>query len=162
MDTLGTVAHKPSFLLVDLSHVTPGDHTPKAPAPWRTSTSASPSHLTMECPPKTNSYISITTEVQEFLSHAVLDTSSQALRNSTTRRPKYMALWALPSARVEDSPKHVTTTLQASPQAATPDDNVPISHLPTPTLAFETSKVASISSTLASKTPSRGQCRHPA
>ena len=38
---------EPSFLLVDLSWITLGDHVPKASAPCRISTPASPSHLTM-------------------------------------------------------------------------------------------------------------------
>ena len=44
MDMLGKPAHKPSFLLVDLSWVTPGDHMPKVPTPCRTLTPPSSPH----------------------------------------------------------------------------------------------------------------------
>ena len=63
MDMLGKPACEPSFLLVELLQVTMGDCMPKASAPYRTLTPPSTSHLTMECPFKTDSHISMTTEV---------------------------------------------------------------------------------------------------
>ena len=58
MDTLGKSTREPSFLLVELSQVTLGDCMLEASAPHGTSTLPSPFHLTMECPPKTDSHIS--------------------------------------------------------------------------------------------------------
>ena len=86
------------------------------PIPCGTSTPTSPSHLAMECPPKTDSHISMTAEVQELLLHVMLDTFSQALGDSTPKRPTSVALSAPPSTRAEDSPKHVDTPLHASLQ----------------------------------------------
>ena len=152
LDVLGDSAHETSFLLVDLSQVTLGDHIPEAPAPHRTSTPCSPSHLTMEHPPKTDSHISMTAEVQELLSHDMLDTSSQALGDSTPKRLTSVALGAPPSARMEDSSKPVAPSPWASPWAATPDDTMPISQLPSLALASETPEAASIPTILPSKT----------
>ena len=42
---LGGSSHEPSFLLVDLSQVTPGNQKPKALAPHRTSTPSSPKQI---------------------------------------------------------------------------------------------------------------------
>ena len=68
MDMFGKPAHKPLFLLMHLSWVTLEHCPPKAQAPCRTLTLPSSSHLTMEHPPKTDSHISKTAEVQELLS----------------------------------------------------------------------------------------------
>ena len=76
MNMLGAPSHEPSFLPVGLSQVTPGDHAPKASAPHRTLTPSLPSHFAMEHPPKADSHISMTAEVQELLCHTILDTSS--------------------------------------------------------------------------------------
>ena len=54
------------------------EHESKAPIPGSDSTSTSPTCLTMAPPPKEESQVSMTTEVSELLSQAVLDTSSQA------------------------------------------------------------------------------------
>ena len=147
-DALGGSAHEPSFLLVDLSWVTPEDHMPKAWAPHRTSTPSSPSHLAMEHPPKTDSHISMTAEVQDLLSCAILDTSSQESGDSTPKRPTSIAL----EARMEDSSKLVATFPQVSPWVALPDDTKPIGHSSPMTLVLEASGVASIPATLPSKT----------
>ena len=80
-----SILGEPAFLLVDVFLVTPGHQAPKASAPHRTSTPTSPTHLTMECPPKADSHISMTTEVWDLLSHAMLDTSSQVLGDSTLK-----------------------------------------------------------------------------
>ena len=74
MDKLGKPAHEPSFLLVDLTQVTPGDHMPKVTAPYRA--------LTPPSPPKTASHIRMAKDVQELLSHAMLGTSSHTLGDS--------------------------------------------------------------------------------
>ena len=76
-DACGSSTCEPSFLLVDLFWVTLEDHMPEALAPHRTSTLSSPPHLAMEHLPKTDSHISMTADVQDLLSHAILDTSSQ-------------------------------------------------------------------------------------
>ena len=73
-----SMLEEPTFLQVDLSQVTAGDCVPEASAPHKTLTPTSPTHVDMEHPPKAESHISTTAEVQELLSHAVLDTSSQA------------------------------------------------------------------------------------
>ena len=104
MNMLGEPAHEPSFLLVYLSWVMPGDHTPKASTLCRTLTPTSPSHLTMEYPPKMDSHINITTEVQELLSHAVLDTSSQALGDSTPKEPTSLSLGVSPPSEQKTPP----------------------------------------------------------
>ena len=125
-DALDDSTNEPSFLLVDLSWVTPEDCMPEVPAPNRTLTLSSPSHLAMECPPKT-------AEVQDLLPHAILGTASQELGDSTPKRPASMAL----EARTEDFYKLVATFPQVSPQAALPDDTVPIGHLSPTTPAPE-------------------------
>ena len=106
----------------------------------------------MKHPPKTDSHISMTAEVQELLSCAVLDISSQALGDSTQKRPTSAALEAPPSARMEDSSKLVATFPQVSPWTALADDTVPISHSSPTTTVPETPRVASIPATPPSKT----------
>ena len=76
---------KPTFLLVDLSHFIAGNHVPKASAPHDTLTPISPTHLAVEHPLRVQGHISMTTEVQELLSHTALDTSSQASGSSTQK-----------------------------------------------------------------------------
>ena len=154
LDALGKPACEPSFLLVDLSQVTLGDHMPKAPATCRTLTLTSSSHLAMEHPPNTDSHISMTAEVQELLSHAMLDTSSQVSGDSTQKRPTSMALGAPPSARAEDSSKAVATSPLVLPQVAVPDDTVTSGHSSPTTLIAETPEAASIPTAPPSKTPS--------
>ena len=152
MDMLGKPALKPSSLLVDLSWGTPGDHTCKASATCSMSTPTSSSHLAIECPPTTDSHISMTAEVQDLLSHAMLDTSSQVSGVSTLKRLSSAALGAPPSTRMEDSSKPIATFPQASLRVASPDDTVPISHS-SPTIPVpKTPGVASITATLTSKT----------
>ena len=68
----------------------------------------------------------MTTEVQELLSCAVLDTSSQALGSSTPKRPASAALGAPPSSKVEDSSKPLATSSQVSFQVAMPNITEPI------------------------------------
>ena len=67
-----SMLNEPAFLLVDLPKAMSGDQVHKVSAPYRSSTPTSPTHLTMEHPPKADSHISMTAEVQELLSHAVL------------------------------------------------------------------------------------------
>ena len=130
MEVFGDSASETSFLLVDLSWVTLGDCMPEASAPHRTSTMYSPFHLAREHPPKTDSHISMTAEVQELLSCAMLDTSSQALGDLTPQRATSVALGVSPSTRTEASSKLVAPSPQTSPLAALPVDTVPISHSP--------------------------------
>ena len=145
---LGTPTCKPSFLPVDLSWVTLGDHVPEASAPHRTSKPSSPFHLAMEYPPKTDNHISMTAEVQDLLPCAILDTSTQESGDSTPKRPTSMAL----EARMEDSSKQVATSPQASPQVALPEDTKSIGHSSPTTPVLEASRAASISAILPSKT----------
>ena len=60
----------------------------------------------------------------------MLDTSSQALGDSTPKKPTPVALWTPPFTRVEDSSKPITTSTQASPQVAMPNDPKPIDQTP--------------------------------
>ena len=107
-------------------------------------TPTSPTHLTREHPPRAKSHISMTAKVQELLSHAVLDTSSQAMGSATLKRPTYVALGAPSSSRAEDSSKPVAISCQASPQVAMPDTTEPIDQTP---------EVACAPTTLPAKTP---------
>ena len=86
----------------------------------------------------------MTTDVQELLSCAVLDTSIQVLGSSTPKSPTSMALGGPPSARAEDSSKPVATSSPVSPWVATPDDTEPINQTP---------KVVCAPTTLPTKTP---------
>ena len=80
----------------------------------------------MEPPPKTESYIRMSAEVQEPLSHAALDTASQALVSSTPKRPTSAACGAPSSSRAQDTSKPIATSAQASLQVAMPDTTEPI------------------------------------
>ena len=68
MDMLGKPAHEPSFLLMDLSQVTLGNHTPEVPASCRTSTPPSSLHSAMEYPSSTATHPSMAAKLHEFLS----------------------------------------------------------------------------------------------
>ena len=166
MDTLGEPTCEPSFLLVDLSCVTLGDHTPKAPAPCRTSTPPPSPHSATECPSSTGTHPSMATKLHEFLSWAMLDTSSQASWGTTPGRPTSVALGNAPTSRVEDLPelkrpvlaipKPVATFQLASPQADMLDDTVPSSCLQlfVPLILLpETPEVVSIPTEPPSKKP---------
>ena len=122
MNTLGEPAHEPSFLSVDFSWFTLGDYPPKVSAPCRTSTPTPPSHLAMEHPPKADSHINMTAEVWELLSHAMLDTSSQALGDFPPERPTSPTLGVSSPTRVEDSSKPVATSSQALRWVAIPEN----------------------------------------
>ena len=75
----------------------------------------------MEHPPNAETHISMTAEVQELLSCAVLDTSSQASGSSTPKRLVPVPLGAPFSSRVEDASKLVATSSQVLVRVATPD-----------------------------------------
>ena len=85
---------EPTFLQVDLSQFTAGDHESKALVPGRTSTCTSPMHLALEHPPKAESQASMTAEVQDLLLHAVWDTSNQVLGNSN-QKGQHLRPWGL-------------------------------------------------------------------
>ena len=133
MDTLGKTAYEPSFLLVDLPHASPGDLMAGSPAPHGTSTPTSPHHA-VEGLSKTNSHLSMTTEVQELLSQAFLDTSNQASGDFMPRRPTTTTAGAPLSGREGDLPGPATTP-QASLWTATPSDTVPLKQVPKVTSA---------------------------
>ena len=65
-------------------------------------------------PHKVEGQISMTMEVSELLSHAVLDTSSLASGSSTPKRPGSLALATLLPLKPEDSAKLVDTSSQVS------------------------------------------------
>ena len=111
----------PTFLQVYLLQFTAGDHVPNASAPHRTLAPISPTQLTLEHPPKSESHISMTAEVQKLLSCAMLDTSSQASESSTLKRLPSTALGDLSSPTVEDPLKLLDTSSQSSPWVATFD-----------------------------------------
>ena len=123
----------PTFLQVDLSQFTAGDHVPNASSPHSTSAPTSPTQIVLEHLPKSESHISMTAEVQELLSCTVLDTSSQALGNSTPKRLTSVALGDPSSLTAEGPPKPLDTSSQASLQVAMPDVAEPIGQAIPPT-----------------------------
>ena len=73
--------------------------------------------------PKVEGQISMTMEVSELLSQAVLDTSGLASRSSTPKRPSSLALATLLPLKLKDSAKLVDTSSQVStPEDADMDD----------------------------------------
>ena len=90
----------------------------------------------------------MTAEVQDLLSHAILNTSNQELEDSTPKSLMSMAL----EARAENSSKLVGTFPQVSPWVALPDNIEPISHSSPMTPVLEAPGAASIPATLPSKT----------
>ena len=162
MDTLGGPVHKPSWLQVDLCHALLGSKMPIVPGPCRTSTPLSSQCLTVECPSKAGICTSMATKLQEFLSWMVLDTSVPASGDSTPRRPISAAQVVPLTIRVEDPPRPdrpilataqlVDTSQQVSPQTARPDEAVPLSHSPSPTLVLENPETTSVPATLQPRT----------
>ena len=116
---------EPTFLQVELSQFMTEECESKAPIPGSDSTSTSPTCPVMALPLKAESQVSMTMEVTELLSWAVLDTSSQALGSSTPKRPVSAALGAPSSLRAEDSANLVDTSSQVSPWADAPEDVEP-------------------------------------
>ena len=104
MDILGKPTHKPSFLLVDLSWVTLGDHTPKVPAACRTLTPPSFPHSAMKYPSSTATCPSMAARPHTLLSQAMLDTSSPASGGIPPRRPTSVVLSNTLTRRSEDHP----------------------------------------------------------
>ena len=163
INTLSRPVHKSSQLQMDFPQAMPSDKIPFIPGPCKTSTLPSSPCLPVECPSKGSNCTSMATELQELLSWMVLDTYSPASGDSTPRRPISAAQVAPSTIRVEDllrpdrpvsaTPELVATSQQASLQAARPDEAVPISHSPSPTLALETPKVTSVPTT-----PQPGTC----
>ena len=76
-----------------------------------TTPAASP---TQASPPKVESQISMTMKVSKLLSQAALDTSGQALGDSTPKRPVSLALASSPTLKLDDFPKPVDTSSQVS------------------------------------------------
>ena len=148
MNILGAPTHEPSFLPVDLS---PG-HT-RGPCTWCLSSPQNPNTV-FPFPSGhgmsawKDSHISMTAEVQDLLSHAILDTSIQEFGDSTLKRPTSTAL----EAKREDSSKPVATFPQESLWAASPDDTMPIDHSSTTPPDLEAPSAASIPAIWPSKT----------
>ena len=114
---------KSTFLQVDISQSATKEQESKAlslgsglsPTP-----AASP---TRAFPPKVEDQISMTMEVSELLSWAVLDISGPASRSSTPKRPGSLVLATPLPLKLEDSAKLVDTSSQVStPEDAEMDD----------------------------------------
>ena len=115
-----------TFLLVDLSQSTTEEQESKALSlggGLSPTASASPTRV---FPPKVECQISMTMEVSELLSWAVLDNSGLALGSSTPKRPGSLALATPLPLKPEDSTKPVNTSFQVSiPDDADMDDPTP-------------------------------------
>ena len=109
----------PTFLQVDVSQSSTKEQESKtlslgdglSPSPTTSPTRA--------FPPKAEGQISMTMEVNELLSQAVLDTSGIASGSSTPNRPEFLALATLLPLKPEDSAKLVDT----SSQVRAPEDS---------------------------------------
>ena len=109
---------KPIYLLVDILQSTMKGQEPKAPSPGGHSIpilNTSPIRAPL---PKVEGQVSMTTEVRELLSQAVLDTSGHASGSSTPKRLEPMVLVTPLPPKLEDFPKLVDTSFQVG----TPDD----------------------------------------
>ena len=111
---MNVLSDEPTFLQVDLSQFAMEECESKALFPGSDSTSTSPTYPAMAPPPKVESQVSMTMEVSELLPQATLDTSGQALRSSTPKRPASMALGVPSSLALEGSAKPVDTSSHAS------------------------------------------------
>ena len=148
MNTLSRPVCKSLLLQVDLPWAMPSDKMPLVPGPHKASTPPSSPHSATECPSEMANCTSMATELQELLSQTVLDTSAPASWDSTLRRPTSVAQGAPSNIRAEDPLrldrpvlamlKLMATSQQVSPQAVMPNDAVPISLSPSPTLVSET------------------------
>ena len=114
---------KSTFLQVDLSQSTTKEQESKA---FSLSSGLSPTPATSPTwafPPKAEGQISLTMEVSELLSWAVLDISGIASRSYTPKRPGSLALATPLPPKPEDSSKLVDTSAQVStPEDAEMDD----------------------------------------
>ena len=153
---------KSSPLQVDHSGAVLGDKMPHIPGSPKTSTLPFSPHSAVECPStEANSAeancTSMAAELQQLLLWMVLDTSGPASGDSSPRRPLSVAWVTTLTIRGEDLLRSdrpvlathllVTTSQQVSLWAATPNKAVPISHLPSPTLASEAPQETSIPAT---------------
>ena len=103
-----------TFLQVDLSQSTTGGQESKALSLGSGSSPTPAASPTQDFPPKVEGQISMTIEVSELLSQAVLDTSEIASRCSTPKRPGSLALATPLPLKLEDSTKPVDTSSQVS------------------------------------------------
>ena len=154
MNTLSRPVCESLQLQVDLPWAMLSDKLPFFPCPCKVSTPPSSIPLVADSPNEAANHTSMAAELQGLLSQMVLDTSGPALGDSTMRRP-ISAAWVTPSTiREEDPlrpdrpdsalPKPVATSLQVLPQAARPEEAVPISHLPSSTLTLEIHMATSV------------------
>ena len=107
-----------TFLQVDLSQSATKEQEPKALSLRQWFKPCSCHKLCQGCSPQVEGQISMTMEVSELLSKAVLDTSGLAPASSTPKRPGSLALATLLPLKLDDSAKPVDTSSQVS----TPED----------------------------------------
>ena len=105
---------KSTLLQVDLSQSATEEQGPKAPSLGGGLSPTSAGSPTQAFPPKTEGQISMTMEVSELLSQAVLDTPGLASGSSTPKRPGSLALVAALPFKPEDPAKLVDTSSQVS------------------------------------------------
>ena len=103
---------------MDLSQSITKEQEPKAPSLGGGLSPTPAASPTRALPPKVEGQISMTMEVSELLSQAVLDTSGLASGSYTPKRSVPLALAALLPLKLEDSVKPVDTSSQVS----VPDD----------------------------------------
>ena len=114
---------KSTFLQVDLLQSTTKEQEFKVLSLGSGSNTTPGASPTWAFPLKVESQISMTMEVSELLSQAVLDTSSQALGSSTPKRPVSLAWASSLSLKLDNSTKPVDISSQVSiPDDAEVDD----------------------------------------
>ena len=114
-----------TFLQVDLSQFATKEQESKALSLGSGLSPTLAASPTRALPPKVEGQISMTMEVSELLSQAVLDTSGLAFRCSTPKRPGSLALATPLSLKLEDSAKPMDTSSQVSvPDHADMDDPI--------------------------------------
>ena len=112
-----------TFLQVDLSQSATKEQESKALSLGSGLSPTPATSPTRAFPPKVEGQISMTMEVSELLSRAVLDTSGLASGSSTPKRPGCLALATPLPLKLEDSAKPVDTSSQVSiPDDAEIDD----------------------------------------
>ena len=112
-----------TFLQVDLSQSTTKEQESKALSLGSGLSPTLAASPTRALPLKVEGQISMTTEVSEFLSWAVLDISGQVSRNSTPKKTRVPGLGHTLPLKLEDSAKLLDTSSQVSiPDNAEMDD----------------------------------------
>ena len=130
------VRGKPIYLRVDIPQSTAKGPELKAPPLGSHSTPILTASPIWAPPPKAEGQVSMTTEVREVLSWAVLDTSGHALGSSTAKRLEPMVLVTPLPLKLEDFPGRVdTSSLVSVPDDAEMEDasleEIPTASFPT-------------------------------